>query len=97
MEACWVHTEANEHPRLLIGNANNYSTASMNGDGGLSPYSNWDEAVDEGPDDRFDQSLIDFSPVRLPHDDSNGYPNQWGLSDDVDDTFQYKHSAKLAV
>ena len=98
MEACWLYTKACEHSRLLLGNASNYSTASMNADGeSLLPSGNEEEAVDQGPDDRFDQSLIDFSPVKLPYDDSNGYSDQWGLSDDVDDTFQYKHPAKLAV
>lgn len=89
IEACWLFTEASEHARLMIGNASNYSTASMRADGELLAPTNPVEAVDQGPDNRFDQSLIDFSPVKSPHEDSNGYSDQWGVSDDVDDTFQF--------
>ena len=98
LKACWLLTETHELSRLMVGNAHNYCTASMNTDGGLLPTTVTLEAtIDQGPDDRFDESLIDFSPVKLPQADLNGYPGRCSLSDEVDDTFQYKHPAKLVA
>ena len=54
-----------------------------------------EDYVDLGPDDRFDESLMDFSPVKIPHNDLSS-----GIYDDsngLEDTFHFKRSTKLVV
>ena len=95
MEACWLYTEAHEHSRLLVSNSNNYCSASMNDSGELLPAPMIEEPLDQGPDDRFDESLIDFSAVKLSYSDTNGHLGQWNISNEVEDTFEHKHPMKL--
>lgn len=97
MEACWLYTEAHEHSRLLVSNSNNYCSASMNDAGELLAIPMMEEPVDGGPDDRFDESLIDFSAVKLSYSDTNGHLGQWHIANEVEDTFQHKHPIKLPV
>ena len=97
IEACWVYTEPHEHSRLLVSNSDNYCLASMNDSGELVPFPTLEEPVDQGPDDRFDESLIDFSAVKLSYSNTNGHLGQWNIADEVDDTFQHKHPVKLPV
>ena len=97
MEACWLYTEAHEHSRLLVSNSTNYCLASMNNLGELLPFSTVEEPVDQEPDDRFDESLIDFSAVKLSYSDTNGHLGQWNIANEVEDTFQHKHPMKLPV
>lgn len=105
MEACWLFSEIHEQSRFMIGNASNYTVAQLDLNGHLLPSQTVVQPVDQGADDRFDGSLIELSPIKSPHsnpsfgseEDLHGQPSQWGTTDDLDDTFQYRRQTKLAV
>ena len=89
MEASWIFTPANDPPQFAIGNAQNYITASIDPAGELLIPQEPEELFGHGPDDRFDESLIDFSAIKIPHNDLTDGSN--GL----EDTFRFKHPPKL--
>ena len=91
MEASWLFTPAGGPPRFAVGNAQNYTITSIDSDGGLLPPTEPGGPPDQGPDDRFDESLIDFSAVKLPLEDFTDDSNQ------LEDTFQFRRPAKLTA
>lgn len=105
IEACWLNTKPGEQPAIMIGNASNYTTARVTMDGELCAPAAPQQPVDQGPDDRFDGSNIDFSPVKLPHSDQsfeayegpNGHTGQWNDTNELEDTFYYRHPVKLTA
>ena len=106
IEACWIFTAVHESSRLMIGNANNYTTVSLNADGEVLPATTTEETINLGADDRFDEgNSMDLSPIKLSHDcatinlsaESPESSGRWGGSGDLDDTFQFKRLSKLAA
>ena len=101
MEASWLHSEANDEPRLLLSSMQNYTMLQIrsNGQGVLQPIKA--RSFGLGPEDLFDEGKsFDLSPVRTPPAeasrdnpmDTSGHEQSgsWNLSDDIDDTFQFK-------
>ena len=105
MEACWLFSDAHEQSSFMIGNASNYTVAQLDLNGHLLPSQNLQQADKRGVDDRFDGSPVGLSPLKSPHsnpsfgseEDVHGQSSQWGMTDDLDDTFQHKRQTKLAV
>jgi len=99
LEAYWVFTAAHESPRLMLGNAHNYTTLSLSADGAILPEKESGGTLNCEPDDRFDEgNSMDLSPIKLSQegmttkfpDVSPGSSGRWGGSDDLDDTFSYR-------
>ena len=99
MDTSWLFSKADEQFVVMIGNASNYTTARISADGALLPRSIVQQAVDEGPDDRFDGSLIDLSSIKSPRNDASfvDYETSNFNTGNVDDTFQYRHLAKTTA
>lgn len=99
MEASWLFRETHELSALMIGNASNYTTARISADGELLAPSNVQQPDDQGPDDRFDGSLIDLSPIKLPQDDASfeDYEHSNANTGELDDTFHFRHLAKTTA
>ena len=106
-EITWLFTDKRNYSRLMIGDAQNYTTAELDENGEiLQPFKS-SRPIDLSPDSRFDEgNSLDLSPVKLAHDgarisfpaESPGDPGQWsGMSEELDDTFHYRNPAKLTV
>ncbi len=105
LEACWLHSEVEDVPRLMLGSTQNYTTAQTmsNGQGILQPLRA--KSFGAGPEDMFDEgNSFDLSPVKIPPEGESaeileetlghGQSGQWDFSDDVDDTFHYRRKAR---
>ena len=99
IDANWLFSETHEQSVLMMGNASNYTTARISADGELLPPSNVQQPGDQGPDERFDGSLIDLSPIKLPQNDANfeNYDDSNANTGDLDDTFQYRRLARTTA
>lgn len=105
MEACWLFSDTHEQSSFMIGNASNYTVAQLDLNGHLLPSQNLQQASERGVDDRFDGSLVELSPFKSPHsnptfgseEDVHGQSSQWGMTDDLDDTFQHRRQTKVTV
>ncbi|KAL8786542.1 MAG: hypothetical protein Q9195_008173 [Heterodermia aff. obscurata] len=99
MEASWLLSETHEQCALMMGNASNYTTARISADGELLPFSNGEQPLDQGPDERFDGSLIDLSPIKLPQNDASfeEYEHSNAHTGDLDDTFRHKRLAQTTA
>lgn len=108
MDASWLQSEMDDVPRLMLSTTQNYTTAQIisNGQGILQPLKV--RSFGAGPENMFDEgNSFDLSPVKLPPygeptevlDGYSGHeqPGHWDFSDDVDDTFHYKHQDKAEV
>ena len=105
MEATWLPGDVNDAPRLMLSSMHNYATAQImsNGQGILQPLKA--KSFGAGPEDMFDEgNSFDLSPVRIPSEEgpADNFKNSPGhdqsgssnLSDDIDDTFQFKRLDK---
>ena len=99
MDTSWLFSKAHEQSALMIGNASNYTTAQISADGELLPSSNMQQPDEQGPDERFDGSLIDLSPTKFPQNDASfeDYEDSNANTGDLDDTFHYRHLAKTSA
>ena len=99
MDTSWLFSKAHEQFAVMIGNASNYTTARISADGELMPRSIMQQPVDQGPDARFDGSLLDLSPIKSPRNDASfeDYENSNVDTGNLDDTFQYRHLAKTTA
>lgn len=108
MEANWLRDDATDMHTLMLGNAYNYVTGKISRNGELVSLPKEIEIAGAGPEDMFDEgNSMDLSPVKVSHDevtmeaggDSSafGYSEQWNVSDEVDDTFNYRRHAKSSI
>ena len=99
IDAGWLFNENHEHLALMIGNASNYTTARISADGELLQPSNVQRPVDQGPDERFDGSLIDLSPIKSPQNDASldYYEDPNANTGELDDTFRYRRLARTTA
>ena len=99
MEASWLFSENHEQSALMIGNASNYTTARISAHGELLPPLNVQQPGDQGPDERFDGSLVDLSPIKLPQNKTSfeNYEDTNANTGDLDDTFRYRRLGRTTA
>lgn len=103
MEANWLLDEANDMHTLMLGNAHNYVTGQISRNGELASLPRKIEITGAGPEDMFDEgNSLDLSPIKLSMEaggTSSGFAHsgQWNVSDEVDDTFQYRRHAQSSI
>ena len=103
-EATWLCTDKRNYLRLMLGDAQTYTLAELGEDGELLQPCKLSMPIESSPDSRFDEgNSLDLSPVKLACEgakinvptESPGDPGQWsGMSEELDDTFHYRHPAK---
>lgn len=108
MEANWLLDDATDMHSLMLGNAYNYVIGKISRNGELVSLPKEIEMTGAGPENMFDEgNSLDLSPIKVSHDevtmeargDSSAleYSEQWNVSDEVDDTFNYRRHAKSSI
>lgn len=101
IDATWLPNEAIGVPCMMLSNLHNYATAKISHHGKLIPWSGENERICSGPEDMFDEgNSLDISRMKNSQNEmtketlgdslGNGVTGQWVVSDEVDDTFQYR-------
>ena len=90
-----------------MGDENQYIVAELGTDGHVLPPQASTGQTSSPPDERFDEgNSIDLSPVKMNRDGatndftagSSGISGHWsGMSEELEDTFHYRHPAKLTT
>ena len=105
LEASWIYTPNEEPVKILLANTLDSAVVQLSYDGDIMdvPQAQQEPSQELGPDNRFDEGhSMDFSAVKLPDNDTAKFAAQdhsdiWQLSDEMDDTFHFKHHQSAAV
>ena len=106
-EAGWLCDAPKDKPRIILLNAQNYAVQYAFEKDETSDLPSVAQMVGLEREDMFDEgNSMDLSPIKLDHDfarniidksPENGSEAQWHMSDDVDDTFDYRRRLHVGV
>ena len=105
VDASWIYTSDGKPPMILLVSGSEHTMVQLSHEGEVAEMPEiHNEPVDAlGPDDRFDEGhSMDFSAVKLPDSYTARYatkdaPETWIASDEVEDTFKFKHNMPATV
>ena len=107
LEARWLCDAPKDKPRLMLANAQNYAVQYAFEKDETSDMPSMAQIVGIEREDMFDEgNSMDLSPIKLDHDfawnlidrsHENSNEEQWHMSDDMDDTFDYRRRFHVGV